>query len=86
MSSNRNMAKNCKLPSAATLMTEIINYEIRVEEQRQVIQALTAELSKRNRELVNLQAAIKDYMDAESALEPACKRSRRIQAARNQSN
>ena len=41
MSSNRNMAKNCKLPSAATLMTEIINYEIRVEEQRQVIQALT---------------------------------------------
>lgn len=81
MSSNCNMAKNCKLPPAQMLMTEIINYEIRAEEQRQVIQALTAELAKRNRELSKLRAAFNDYMDAESALAPERKRSRRIQAA-----
>jgi predicted nucleic acid-binding Zn-ribbon protein len=77
------MAKNCKLPPAQLLMTEIINYEIRAEEQRQVIQTLTAELAKRNRELVNLQSSIRDYMDAESALAPERKRSRRIMAAKN---
>lgn len=54
MSSNRNMAKNYKLPPAQLLMTEIINYEIKAEEKRQVIQALTTELAKRNREITNL--------------------------------
>jgi len=77
------MAKNCNIPPAQLLMTEIINYEIRAEEQRQVIQALTAELAKRNRELTKLRAAFNDYMAAESALEPERKRSRRIQSAMN---
>lgn len=71
------MAKHCKLAPAAKLMTEIINYEIRAEEQRRVIIELKAELAKRERELVNLRAAVNEYMAAESALEPPCKRSRR---------
>ena len=71
------MAKNCRLAPAADLMTEIINYEIRVEEQRRVISELKAELAKRDRELANLRAAVNEYMAAESALGPVCKRSRR---------
>ncbi len=77
---------NIKLAPATVLMTEIMNYEIRVEEQRRVIASLTAELAKRTRELANLRAAINEYMDAESDLVPECKRSRRIQSAKNSSN
>jgi len=77
---------NIKLAPATVLMTEIMNYEIRIEEQRRVIASLTAELAKRTRELANLRSAVGDYMTAESALEPECKRSRRIQSAKNSSN
>ena len=71
------MSKNCKLAPTADLMTEIMNYEIRVEEQRRLIIELKAELAKRERELANLRAAVNEYMAAESALEPPFKRSRR---------
>lgn len=63
---------------AADLMTEIINYEIRAEEQLCIIIELKGELVIRTHEMANLHAAVNEYMSAESALEPQYKRSRRL--------
>lgn len=74
-------SKRCTIASAADLMTEIMDYQIKVEEQRLEIVNLKAELAKKSNQLKQLQTAVNEYMKAQNELPRTTRHSSKLMLA-----